>query len=108
MMGEDFKTVLPGHPDQSNASARTRAHRQRSGCGHRHDNSRAHGGGLLHHFDRNPAAKHEKPGGGGHSGPSQGTGELIERIMATDVFAQDQALPGPAKSGGVNGVGLTI
>ena len=73
------------------------------------DKRHADRGRLLDHFDRNAAGEHDEAFRGRHAAPRQRAGELVERVMAADVFADgDQPLAGQKECRGMDGAGFAV
>ena len=85
------------------------SYRKRSRRGDCDDDAGADRGGLLHHLDRDPAGEDDGAGAAGHALRGQRAGELVQRIVASDILAQDHVMvAGPEKAGGMGGTRCVI
>ena len=87
-MRENLKAVVAGDADEGDARRVGYADGESGWCGDSDQDRRSHPDGFLNEFDGDPAGENHNPRGGIDGGARQGTCELVERVVTTDVLAQ--------------------
>src|SRR6516165_10540235 len=107
-MGEHLEPVIACDAHEREAGRLGGAYRQSRWRRHPYDDRRSHHAGFLHELDGDPARQYNDAIGSRQVFAQQCARQLVERIVPTHVFAQNQGLIWPPKRRCVDGPGLDV